>query len=390
MRLIINKTFQEKMLGIAIFLMVITQTRLCKTISIFSAVINMILLSISIYYALWYVYTARKKKFIIFWMICYCLLFLCYRISRGREILDLFVYSSLFSCYEKEKINNRYLMTISISIFVIVILSVLKIMPTSPIIYRDGNARYSLGFTHPNTFGFLLFLIAASLFIKFYSRKNGLVFLVITLLDFICLFINKSRMCAILIMVLDVVYLLKVLRIDRLNYILSRKIIRKTIEILIIICLLLSIYLLKNYSNPVIAYIDEWCHGRIVNALAFVQKYPIKLYGNRDVPDFTTNIEGWGAVYLDNGFLYCLIRKGIINTVFYIFIMVENLRNAMRKKEYADVIVLLLLIVSLFFESSGLVWFYAFPLLFYFNINHVLESIVKGVMNHKWIRRLEY
>ena len=378
-----NRISQEKLLYIAFFLILITQIRCIQIFKFATTIIGILLLILSTFQAFYYIYLKQKKPFILLWILCYILLFFCYRTSGQRETLDLFIYSSVLSNHNVKKVNNHFLKVMSLSIIVVIILAIFKIIPSAPIIYRNESIRYSLGFSHPNTLGFLLFLIASSLFIKYYSTRKNIVLFPLILLQTICLFINKSRMCGILISVICIIYLFNLIGFNKLKYILNTKILKLIITFSLIACLFISIYLVKNYYRPWIIYLDAWSHGRIINAAAFIQKYPITLCGNKTVPDFTTNIEGWGAVYLDIGFLYCLIRKGTINTFFYIFIMMRNLCNAMRKKDYAIIIVLLLLIISLFFESSALTWFYAFPLLFYFEADSVLQNIMKGVLRYR-------
>lgn len=319
-------------------------------------------LALSAFHALLYVFFNRTKRKILLWIMVYFVLFLAYRVSKRREVLDLYTMVSFYSNVEISIMNNKFLKT-TICFFVIVVLfSLLHIIPLSPAFYRGEIYRNTLGFNHPNAGGYYSFLIAASLFIKDFKRKRRLTLIWLIILAIVPYVIFNCRTALIAILVIIFAYLINLIGLNVIKQLLKIKFIKLLLVFLVVGLAISLFYVSENLTS--FLWLNNILSARLENNYLYLQNYNVHILGNAGVPTWISVYDGWGVRYLDSGYMQGLLCLGLINSIMYLYIFSSAMESSVRLGNIEVVVLLTIIGLMLLVEASPLRWYFSMPLLF--------------------------
>lgn len=219
---------------------------------------------------------------------------------------------------EKEKILCYSYTLLSIGILIVLTLSAFGVLPNNISIrgHGDTKLRYALGFRHSNVLPLMLFYLFSWRFLvrkKLDNFEIGFLIVCMFLLYKICGSRNGLMLCFALILV-SVFQKAKIFSNQRRNSckgFFSKLFCKYSVLILATI----SICMVFMYGqNPIkIGVFDELLSGRIRLSYLMLQKTGIHLINFMPESEYIAN-----RIILDNGYIYTIIRYGILFVIFYV------------------------------------------------------------------------
>jgi len=223
-----------------------------------------------------------------------------------------------------------------------VLLDFCDLTQTKLFVRPDGTIRYTLGFVHPNTFGFYAMILVLEFFYLNREKKSIKPYLFSILMFILNWKISDSRTSAIII--LFVIFYNLIRRNNKLNSILYNRIIKRIVTYSFFILTVISIFLGISYNmhNSVTEKMNEILSYRPQNYELYLSNYPIKVTGN----ELPNSVKG---KFLDNSYLLLLINLGLLQYLVYAYLITETFRKLYRQKDkdYLIVVLLLLLIYGM-------------------------------------------
>ena len=204
------------------------------------------------------------------------------------------------------------------------------IMENAIFFREEGNARYSLGFSSPNTLGAMILSICLELTYINNNMKKIYTYLLILLVIIIITCNSRSaEIGIILLMILLPIYKKKI----RL---------KKIIPYTVIIFTILSFFTVYLYGkgSKFALILDDLLSTRLMCSYNFLNIYDIKLFGN-----YFEEVDVWmGYVNsLDNGYIYFILNQGIIIYVIITILNIILMKNLIKNNENIIVAILLVL-----------------------------------------------
>lgn len=148
-----------------------------------------------------------------------------------------------------------------------------------------------------------------------------------------------------------------------------RGISRNIVKILLTMGVFVSLYLGFNYKNLSSAFLnlflrDQSLKSRIMLLNISLRNYSISVFGQRlNIISSTEYLTTTGKyAVLDNAYLYCLLAYGIINSVIIVFVYYKTIRYMVQKRDFDYIGVLLIFVISGFFEKYFINPMYNFTL----------------------------
>ena len=222
-----------------------------------------------------------------------------------------------------EKVLMIIFYTLLICYITMIVLSLLKGIDASQLYtYRDGKyiLRYSFGYSHPNYFH-LLFFILSTLFLLIYIKKiNFFIIIILCILNTIIFKFSVSRTG---VFVCYMTYFLAYFSKKSIKF---RNIIKFVSPIVIIGLLPLSIILGIFYDIiPFMSKLDIITTGRI--------QYIHQLL-NYSLPPLFGSQEFNSVVNFDNGYISLLYENGIIPTIIIYFLLIKTILYLEKENMY--------------------------------------------------------
>lgn len=216
-----------------------------------------------------------------------------------------------------------------LGLIVISILLLFEIVPVS------HGGLITLGFSNPNTVGFILFVNIVSAIYLYYSSNEVIVTFAFLIAEFVQYFILQNKTAAILLL-LFFIFQLKNKKINLVTF--KSKI--KTI--LPIVLLFSSVYMAINYSSSTILQkLNSFLSYRIS-----LWHYYVTNYGFNLLPSNVSDLE---TRPLDGAFMYYLIYYGWLEVIFIALIICVALRKL---RNYKLHLLLIYLLFYAFMEST--------------------------------------
>lgn len=261
-------------------------------------------------------------------------------------------------------------------LFVVVGLCLLGVLENYTMMRPDGSVRHSLGFNHPNMLGaycivILLEFLAIRLGEKLRMRDIFLLLLSILLVHYMS---NSRTYILTLLLVLvisDIIYRTK----------LNNKVTNVLLILLPVILTVLSFVLAISFKrgNPMWEKLDMLVSNRISFAQPFLMTHNLQAFGQ--------NIELVGSVHamlinsnthiLDMGYLRFVLENGVILWGVLMVVLIVCMRQAIRFKNYRDIILMLFLMISAVFEST-----LSNPIL-----NFIIPIVAASAAKEAWTRK---
>lgn len=356
-------------LAIGIIFTTISLTALAAQTPWMTTISNSVLLTLCIVQLVRTFYLLRKKiTWLLLWCLCAVLLFIGYRTVSDRTILEAFAYGTGAVFVDYKRIIRTMKSTWLLCLVTVALLSLMRIIPTTGGVRETGEVRLSLGFIHPNTLGFILFIIGLLIFVDSYevrSRNSFIALLLLTAVDF---YIANSRTTTLLLLVMDIVMATKVFKNDMISHFLNKKWVRNLLVFFVIALIGFTVWFATSYNGSGrLLQLNGLLNNRVQNGSYYMSLYGISSFG-KNIPEFVLWNDNFTQLYLDNGYLLMLIKYGVIATVIYMMMILQSVRKAIRVKNIAMVVAIGLIAVSLFTEQSALRWCFC-PILMYMSAN---------------------
>lgn len=230
--------------------------------------------------------------------------------------------------------------------------------------YRDNMVRHSLGFSHPNVLGIVIFQFVICYIILHNGQKYRQIFMTIFGITFVYLVPNSQTptlLLAVILFILPIYYFI----VDREKVgVLFRYILIAGAIVSNVLCVIFTII---DFSNrPFLALIRGFLSGRFSATRKAYVEYGIKLLGQvvYTSAEERQMIGLQGHLYLDTAYATLLIRYGLI--VYIIFSVAYVIMMISQKNNKNDLILILLFVFSIYgiTESSIYMIKYNFLLLY--------------------------
>lgn len=293
-----------------------------------------------------------NKKSLISLIIIFIFNIISYMYSKDIIIFQMFL---LIATYRDNNFENfvkkDFVIKLVISIFVMG-LYFLGLTENIKLYEDNGIIRYSLGFGHPNTLGFLAMILGLEL-LYICRNKNKNIALIFCF--FIIVFIDKipySRTSSVILALsIFLVFINDFSKNKILKFKVSKKIICSSFIILLFIALFL-VYLYEKQGD-LGNILNEMFSGRLEWAQKYLTYYQINLFGNYVyIPNELTLLNGQYYLCVDNAYIYILLSFGI-TTIFLFTILYNKLfKKLYNKEEYMLIIIILVLLTSGLMETN--------------------------------------
>lgn len=247
--------------------------------------------------------------------------------TKNHEFYFILLFILLYSIQNVEMIDILRCMNwaIIISTIIVVALSLLNIIDNNILIRKTGNSEFlrsSLGFSHPNVFGFMLLeifinfsLIEKGIKSKFITIKTAL----ITILCIVTInYFSDSRTSTIVIIGLSVFMFL----IDKSFF--NKRTIYTLSNFSILFSLAFTYYFSINYSYTNIMHItlNRLFSNRLMFLYQFYNRYGFKFWGQE--VQMSTSRVGNNYFFLDSGFGRIFIEFGVLFGIIFIGLLLYN------------------------------------------------------------------
>lgn len=195
-----------------------------------------------------------------------------------------------------------------IMFFLVIILCDNGIAP-NVVSYHDGNIRYSLGFTNPNSLSMQALIISFESILLYYNKKRYTVFFIIVIYNLIIDYYSGSR-TTFFVLLITIILLIIYAKIPKFyDHIIVKKIITNSYLLLLILTLFMTF--LFFYENHISILLDSFLSYRLTNITYYFQSLEINLFGN-DLSLYNRT--------LDTCYAFAVIGLGIIPTILYCYL----------------------------------------------------------------------
>ena len=237
-----------------------------------------------------------------------------------------------------------------VTIFTIVFLCLAGITNNYSALFYNGVRKFSLGFSHPNTFTcFALSILLEWLLLK-HKSMNLLEWIFNILLFCIVYYFGRGRSSGYAYCVVYIMFVIARLFPDFYK--------RKTVRIfisslpLLMTALSFSGVILFEKGNSLIMKINDLLTGRLYGSYVFLKNYKINLFGQDLALSSSRDISYVQTVHiLDNAYVRCLLMYGLIVFIIIIFSYVLLFNNLIKKNQIELALLGLYFIVIGFGES---------------------------------------
>ncbi len=305
-----------------------------------------------------YATSKGKHKELLRWIVGLVVCFILYRLSRRREVFDLYVYTNFYGEKEDDWIAEVFCYTTLAFCGGVFALSLFGILPDAPLFYRGSVRRYTLGLIHPGAGGYLAYIISSALYVLSKRKteyKTIFKLILLFLLDWV-IFNNRATTICILIMICTCLIPYKK---NKINYVTKKK---SIYLIYLLPYFIMGILLLLSVRESDSQLLNRILSSRIENNYLFLNKYNIKLFGNAGSLTWIPGPNGWGERYLDSGYMQLMIYMGVLNTIIYFALWSKSTFNCIRDNEKKQVVLQVLLLLMLVVEASPMRWYFALPI----------------------------
>lgn len=293
--------------------------------------------------------TSNSKRQMITYL--YLLIFLVYNFlfHNGMVLVPIVIFCLYVSYLNQREVIHAYALGLSLCVLLVIPFSLVGILPKS-----TSNNLLSYGFSNPNGLGeFVAIIFMSYLYLSWKRSKVWFLLLYIGAIyfNYSVLFDRTASICMIIFLLC---YFLKY-NIHSLN------VIGWLSSFSPIILTIISLTLAFLYGKYDWIYdVDHWLAHRI-----YTWNYYLNIYGLHFIPnnidfikanDYQLSFYGKNIDVLlmgdfDGGYMYLLLRMGIINTITVLGILI-NYINKLRSRKLVALAILLLIFMLLAFTES--------------------------------------
>lgn len=301
--------------------------------------------------------TSNSKRQMITYL--YLLIFLVYNFlfHNGMALVPIVIFCLYVSYLNQREVIHAYALGLSLCVLLVIPFSLVGILPKS-----TSNNLLSYGFSNPNGLGgFLAIIFMSYLYLSWKRSKVWFLLLYIG-----AIYLNYSvladRTASICMIIFLLCYFIKY-NIHSLN------VIGWLSSFSPIILTIISLTLAFLYGKYDWIYdVDHWLSHRI-----YTWNYYLNIYGLHFIPNnfdfikvndyglsfYGKNIDVLLTGAFDGGYMYLLLRMGIINTITVLGILI-NYINKLRSRKLVALEILLLIFMLLAFTENSYIAPYGF------------------------------
>lgn len=296
-----------------------------------------------------------------------------YKLSKREDIffMALFIIGAIGTDFmESAKVILKAQITALIIIFTLCFGGLIH----NTIIVSDrvggSMVRYSMGFAHPNTLAALIFQIIA--LIIYINREKiklpGYIALgAVTILGYKITYSRTSLVASLILLVVAYSYkIFSRIGAKKIWNVVSHNV----VKIILLIGMILSIYLAKNYNNFE-GWISFFINYDTISVRLKLLNIALSIYGltpfGQEVNivnsiGYFSNFDSQSAV-LDNSFVFMLIVYGVINTIWFLLGYFKSIKYAQKNIDWAYMICVVSFIAMAFTEKYLVSLMYNFTVL---------------------------
>lgn len=228
---------------------------------------------------------------------------------------------------------------------IVICSSLIGIIPLGQKLVPKGRFGYvsalSLGFTHPNNLGQIVFFLCA-LYVCYKSdsiRKRNI--FVIFIVDILLYYISKSKSACLLILFICLMCLIKDKKHEMLRNLFGKLFLALSV-LMPLFCIVTSyVYILNNNTllNKIAYIANGFLNGRISNASMMFSQFDLTLFGEHVDLYHLKNVYGYNVV--DNGYVYSLFNFGLIPFVIICFLYTFSIQSMLKKDKWIYIVIIM-------------------------------------------------
>lgn len=306
-------------------------------------VIRLILIGCAFFYLAKQRITLKKLGF----YILFTLLVLCsYKAVGSWWLFDMFFITIIFGdILTYKKIVNIFFRVLLFATCIIILLSAFGILPEYMFQKSDGHIRYSLGFIHPNSLGFIVMMLCLLYILKKNKIKISDTIILSTLGIVTFIFSKSETSMSIILLVIFIITFLQKLHIKYTKKKLW------IISILFFVSIVTMVYLIaiKGIGSELIYQISDTLYTRFRYGHTAIMQYGFSSFGQyiKMSGDFNVLMTGSLGNYftLDCIYFYLPIVRGVIPTLFFTLFYLFSIKRCIENRDLKLYVVMLLLLL---------------------------------------------
>lgn len=295
-----------------------------------------------VYYFVW----KPHKKFLWIFIVFIISDYLFKKLANTHLLFELFFIPLCLSQFvRREKLYKILFISALLSLSAILIMYLVEILQPDTF-FRGEQIRYTLGFSHPNSLGFISFYIAVLLIL---CRENFGLTSIFVLFGLALFNFTIPRSVTSAVLILFLLFSMLLIKIDGIRRILDQK---NTILCFMVIGFFITIII----ATYVVAFTEVgkeflvnlpgsiWARFQL-GKVAF-DRYGLSLFGTPIVnifPDPDNNIFEYFVV--DCAYFYFPINYGLVFFISFLFLFVITIYRSIKLKEYKFLIVLISMMI---------------------------------------------
>lgn len=272
--------------------------------------------------------------------------------------MDIFTVA-LTAKRDYKKTINAFFYSLVFSVLAIVCLDAIGLLPRYYTYRSDGMRRYTLGFNHPNNLAFLV-VILVFLFVLKNGRKYGIFDHILTVCAAVfCYKVPNSLTSAMILLLFELIIIVQQLyQYLFKSEIINSNLMRKTIIILLPVCILVVYYIIFNLSQSFLLDVNGTIMSRINQSKIALNQYGFSIWG-QEVNLVSQTAIYFGTVSSDTRFfaIDCLyvflpVKYGIIPSLYFLYQYTRCMCIYMKKKNMVAFTIGISLIIFSLMETA--------------------------------------
>lgn len=211
---------------------------------------------------------------------------------------------------------------------------------------RNGEIRYSLGFIHPNVFGYFILSSYFEIIYLFHKKNNISVFIFLSVLTELILSVSKSRSAQIAVILFIIIYIgfyiLTKIGVKNHDYLKRYSFILRNLFLFILVISFILTILYSN-GNSIAIKLNSLFSSRLYLQSLYLKEYSISLFGN--YIDYFDVINDYFAT-LDSVYFRLILNFGIIGFLLLYWVFNKTFYNSIKNN---DVVLTIILVTMLFY-----------------------------------------
>ena len=291
------------------------------------------------------------KKYLFYFMTFVFIFFIIKKFSNSHLSFHLFFIPLFLSQFIRRSKLCSILLIISVISFSIVFIGYFYGLFKSDLYSRNGLIRYSLGFLHPNTLGFIVLTTSFLLFLRYQVvRIIDIVFVTVSI---VFLYYVPRSMTPVFLLLLLLGFQISIYFYKaKFDALVSNNRIKNVLFYFLVLIVILTIFFtyfisFTNFGKNIFLDMPGSIWARFELGRVAYEKYGFSLFGTpieSVFPDPIRNITEYFVV--DCAYFFIPINYGVVSFVLYIFMILTLLRKASFSGDYKLIFVLLLIVFS--------------------------------------------